>query len=103
MALDVIVDEAEVGGVGYDIVLPDGLDGLDQGVVNLDLVLIEEVIGLHHDVEQVVLPTLLESGKLGDFTYALVYQVLDLAVDVDVELQLVVDEDDQHFQHVSAV
>lgn len=102
MGLNIIIDEVEIGGVGHDIVLPDGLDGLDQRMVDLDFMFIEDVSSLHDDVEEVVLPPLLEPGEFRDLANALVDQMLDLAVDVDVELQLVVNEKDQNFQHVPA-
>lgn len=84
MRIYVIIDEFEVGAVSDDVVLPDGLYRLDQRVVDLNLVFIEEVVGLHDDVKQAVLPALLESGKFGDFANALVDQMLNLAVYVDV-------------------
>ena len=102
VGLNIIIDEVEIGGVGHDIVLPDGLDGLDQRMVDLDFMFIEDVNSLHDDVEEVVLPPLLEPGEFRDLANALVDQMLDLAVDVDVELQLVVNEKDQNFQHVPA-
>lgn len=94
MGFDVIFNEVEVGGVGYDVILPDGLNGLDQRMVDLDVVLIEDIISLHYDVEQIVLPLLLELRELRYLSDALVNQMLDLAVNVNVQFQLVVDQDD---------
>jgi hypothetical protein len=94
IAVDVVLGEPEVGGVGSEIVLPSDLDGPDERVVHLDVVLIEEVARLADDVGQIPCPFLLELGALGHLADALVNQVLNLAVTAGVQLQLVIDKDD---------
>jgi hypothetical protein len=94
IALDVVLGELEVGGVDDEIVLPSDLDGPDEGVVHLDVVLIEEAVRLADDVEQVLCPFLLELGALRHLADALVNQVLNLAVIAGVQLQQVIDQDD---------
>lgn len=97
VAFHVVLNEVEIGWIWDDVVFPNGLHSLDEGMVDLDLMFVEDAVGFTYDVKQVLFPLILEFGEFGDLANAFVNEMLDFTVCVSIKLELVVDQDDEDF------
>lgn len=98
LGFEVLVEEGEVGVVADDIVRPDGADRAHEGMVLSEVVVVEEGIGFSDYEQQILTPFFLKIGVLDHLSYALVDKVLDLGVDVLFEL--ILQQNDEHLQHM---
>lgn len=101
LGFEVLVEEGEVGVVADDFVHPDGADRAHERMFLPEVVVVEERVSFCDQIEQIITPSFLKLGKLDYLTYALVDEVLDLGVDVLFEL--ILQQYDQHFQHMPAL
>jgi hypothetical protein len=80
MAFDIFINALEVRVVANDVILPNGFDGLDEGMVNFDIVFIEDIVGFDGDVNNIFLPATFKFLKFHHLSNTLINQMLDFAV-----------------------
>jgi len=84
VSFEIFINEIEVGGVAGEFVSPNRFYCLYEGMVQLYIVFIEQIVCLGADVKKVLPPILFKFTEFGHFSHALIKQMLNFAVDIDI-------------------